>query len=195
MKPSREEKSITMSTERLRENVGLLSEQEVVQYMQELEEMMKQRDFLGGIRYATCKTQMDILSLHSINRYNLTLEQLEQKHAPLSVTLKQIEARLLPKIELKSGYGSNYLPGAGNYKNYTMLVAIANYSENPICNDRARFMINEDNSLQDKARVLKGEGSFMRALMLDTFAEAFKKADGSNRDALIQGLTKNEIEL
>jgi hypothetical protein len=99
------------------------------------------------------------------------------------------------KIELKSGYGSNYLPGAGNYKNYTMLVAIANYSENPICNDRARFMINEDNSLQDKARVLKGEGSFMRALMLDTFAEAFKKADGSNRKALIQGLTNNEIEL
>ena len=76
-----------------------------------------------------------------------------------------------------------------------MLVAIANYSENPICNDRARFMINEDNSLQDKARVLKGEGSFMRALMLDTFAEAFKKADGSNRKALIQGLTNNEIEL
>ena len=191
-------KSIKMSTERLRKNVGLLSEQEIVQYMQELEAIMEEGEYCtvtgNNQAYKTAKTQLHILSLHSINRYNLTLEQLEQKHAPLSVTLKQIEARLLPKIELKSGYGSNYLP-VGNYKNYTMLVAIANYSENEVCKDRAMFMLNEDNSLQDKARVLKGEGSFMIALMSDTFAEAFKKADGSNRKALIQGLTNNEIEL
>ncbi len=175
-------KSIKMSTERLRKNVGLLSEQEIVQYMQELEASFVGAKTVNNQAYKTAKTQLHILSLHSCNRYNATLVQLEEMHAP-------------KKIELKSGYGSNYLPGAGNYKNYTMLVAIANYSENPICNDRARFMINEDNSLQDKARVLKGEGSFMRALMLDTFAEAFKKADGSNRKALIQGLTNNEIEL
>ena len=178
-------KSIKMSTERLRKNVGLLSEQEIVQYMQELEAIMEEGEYCtvtgNNQAYKTAKTQLHILSLHSCNRYNATLVQLEEMHAP-------------KKIELKSGYGSNYLP-VGNYKNYTMLVAIANYSENPICNDRARFMINEDNSLQDKARVLKGEGSFMRALMLDTFAEAFKKADGSNRKALIQGLTNNEIEL
>jgi hypothetical protein len=172
-----------MSTERLRKNVGLLSEQEIVQYMQELEASFVGAKTVNNQAYKTAKTQLHILSLHSCNRYNLTLVQLEEKHKEPA------------KIELKSGYGSNYLPGAGNYKNYTMLVAIANYSENPICNDRARFMINEDNSLQDKARVLKGEGSFMRALMLDTFAEAFKKADGSNRKALIQGLTNNEIEL
>jgi len=176
-------KSIKMSTERLRKNVGLLSEQEIVQYMQELEASFVGAKTVNNQAYKTAKTQLHILSLHSCNRYNLTLVQLEEKHKEPA------------KIELKSGYGSNYLPGAGNYKNYTMLVAIANYSENPICNDRARFMINEDNSLQDKARVLKGEGSFMRALMLDTFAEAFKKADGSNRKALIQGLTNNEIEL
>jgi hypothetical protein len=179
-------KSIKMSTERLRENVGLLSEQEVVQYMQELEEIIMDIEKRGlvnkQVAFKTAKAQMDILSLHSCNRYNLTLVQLEEKHKEPA------------KIELKSGYGSNFLP-VGNYKNYTMLVAIANYSENPICNDRARFMINEDNSLQDKARVLKGEGSFMIALMSDTFAEAFKKADGSNRKALIQGLTNNEIEL
>jgi len=173
------------STQRLRENVGLLSEQEIVQYMHQLEAIMEEGEYCtvtgNNQQYKTAKTQLHILSLHSCNRYNSTLVQLEQSLAP-------------KKIELKSGYGSNYLP-VGNYKNYTMLVAIANYSENPICKDRALFMINEDNSLHDKARVLEGEGSFMRALMLDTFAEAFKKADGSNRKALIQGLTNNEIEL
>lgn len=171
--------SIKMSTERLRKNVGLLSEQEVVQYMQELEEIL-----IGGKRVAkqTAEAQMYILSLHSCNRYNLTLVQLEEKH------------KVPAKIELKSGFGNDYMP-AGDYKNYTLLVAIANYSDNEICNSRARFMLDENNSLEDKQRIYRGEGSFMQAVMGSTFAEAYKKGDGSNRKALIQGLTNNEIEL
>ena len=171
--------TIKMSTERLRKNVGLLSEQEVVQYMQELEQIMKE-DF--GKRFKTAKAQMHILSLHSCNRYNLTLVQLEEKHKEPA------------KIELKSGFGNDYMP-AGDYKNYTLLVAIANYSDNEICEARARFMLDENNSLEDKQRIYRGEGSFMQAVMGSTFAEAYKKGDGSNRKALIQGLTNNEIEL
>ena len=88
----------------------------------------------------------------------------------------------------------DYLP-AGNYKNYTLLVAIANYSDNEICSSRARFMLDENVSLEDKKRVYQGEGSFMSAVIGGTFTEAYKKADGSNRKALIEGLTNNEIEL
>ena len=178
--------SIKMSTERLRKNVGLLSEQELVQYMQELEAIMEEGEYCTvtgkNQRYKTSQTQMQILSLHSCNRYNLTLVQLEEKHQEPA------------KIELKSGFGNDYLP-AGDYKNYTLLVAIANYSDNEICNSRARFMLDENNSLEDKQRIYRGEGSFMQAVMGSTFAEAYKKGDGSNRKALIQGLTNNEIEL
>ena len=178
--------SIKMSTERLRKNVGLLSEQEVVQYMQELEEILMDIEKRGlvnkEVAFKTAKAQMQILSLHSCNRYNLTLVQLEEKHKEPA------------KIELKSGFGNDYMP-AGDYKNYTLLVAIANYSDNEICNSRARFMLDENNSLEDKQRIYRGEGSFMQAVMGSTFAEAYKKGDGSNRKALIQGLTNNEIEL
>ena len=184
-------KSIKMSTERLRENVGLLSEQEVVQYMQELEEILMDIEKRGlvnkEVAFKTAKAQMQILSLHSCNRYNLTLVQLEEKH---QVFISKEPA----KIELKSGFGNDYLP-VGDYKNYTLLVAIANYSDNEICESRARFMLDENNSLEDKQRIYRGEGSFMQAVMGSTFAEAYKKADGSNRKALIQGLTNNEIEL
>lgn len=168
--------SIKMSTERLRKNVGLLSEQEVVQYMQELEEII-----IGGKRVPkqTAEAQMYILSLHCINRFKMTLSELEAKNN---------------RIKLKLGYGADYLP-AGNYKNYTLLVAIANYSDNEICSSRARFMLDENVSLEDKKRVYQGEGSFMSAVIGGTFTEAYKKADGSNRKALIEGLTNNEIEL
>ena len=77
-------KSIKMSTERLRKNVGLLSEQELVQYMQELEEILMDIDRKGISKQRSTirlhKAQMHILSLHSCNRYNLTLVQLEEKH-------------------------------------------------------------------------------------------------------------------
>ena len=175
--------SIKMSTERLRKNVGLLSKQEVVQYMQELEEILMhiEKNKLVNKRVArqTAEAQMYILSLHCINRFKMTLSELEKKNS---------------RIKLKLGYGADYLP-AGNYKNYTLLVAIANYSDNEICSSRARFMLDENVSLEDKKRVYQGEGSFMSAVIGGTFTEAYKKADGSNRKALIEGLTNNEIEL
>jgi len=175
--------SIKMSTERLRKNVGLLSEQELVQYMQELEAIMEEGEYCTvtgkNQGYKTSQTQMHILSLHCLNRFKMTLSELEKKNS---------------RIKLKLGYGADYLP-AGNYKNYTLLVAIANYSDNEICSSRARFMLDENVSLEDKKRVYQGEGSFMSAVIGGTFTEAYKKADGSNRKALIEGLTNNEIEL
>lgn len=98
------------------------------------------------------------------------------------------------KIKLKSGYTSGYLP-FGTYKNYTLLVAVANYSDNDVCNSNARFYLSEDVSAEDKKRRLQGEGGFMTAVCTKDFAEAFKRADGGNIYALIQGLTNNEIEL
>ena len=99
------------------------------------------------------------------------------------------------KIKLKEGYGQGFMPVGVSYTNYTMLVAIANYSDNDVCKGNAELMLDKDVSLERKIKVLWGMGGFMRAVCTEDFALAWNRADGSNREALIQGLTNNEIEL
>jgi hypothetical protein len=99
------------------------------------------------------------------------------------------------KIELKSGFSTGYLPEGITYKNYTMLVAIANYSENGSCVSTATALLDEDNDLAKKRGQLAFTGGFMRAVAMGSFADALKKADYKNRQALIKGLELNEIEL
>ena len=99
------------------------------------------------------------------------------------------------KIKLRSGFPQGYLPQGITYKNYTMLVAIANYSDNNSCSGTASTMVEEIASMETKERLLTGLGGFMTAICRGTFAEAWNRADGSNRKALIEGLTNNEIEL
>ena len=99
------------------------------------------------------------------------------------------------KIELKSYFSNGYLPKDCSYKNYTMIVAIANYSENPVCKHQARGLLEEGLDVQHKENYLKRCGSFMSAICTKDFATAWNRADGSNREALIQGLKNNEIEL
>lgn len=98
-------------------------------------------------------------------------------------------------IKVKEGYSFNYLPSSVSYKNYTMLVAIANYSENEICRDRARFYLDEDNLVKDKEFMMENEGGFMTSVCFGDFTRAYRNADGSNRKALIKGLETNTIEL
>jgi hypothetical protein len=90
---------------------------------------------------------------------------------------------------------NGYLPKECGYKNYTMLVAIYNYSENSVCKGNAEAMLDAEFSVARKEQVLWGMGGFMRAICTEDFAGAWKRADGSNREALIKGLTNNEIEL
>lgn len=102
------------------------------------------------------------------------------------------------KIELKSGYGQGYMPLGVSYKNYTMLVAIANYSKNGVCYQTAMQMLDEDKSLEkyhSKISLMQGMGGFMHAVCTEDFALAWRRADGSNRDALLEALKNNEIEL
>ena len=99
------------------------------------------------------------------------------------------------KIKLRSGWTKGYLPEGVSYKNYTMLVAIANYSDNSSCYGTAHTLIEEVASIERKEQIVRGLGGFMTAVCRGTFAEAWNRADGSNREALIQGLTNNEIEL
>ena len=102
------------------------------------------------------------------------------------------------KIQLKTGYSNGYLPEDVTYKNYTMLVAIANYSKNGVCVSNAKAMLDttiSDVRTAEKKRLMDGMGSFMHAVCVSDFAMAWRRADGSNREALIQGLTNNEIEL
>jgi hypothetical protein len=106
------------------------------------------------------------------------------------------------KIELKSGYGQGYMPLGVSYKNYTMLVAIANYSKNGVCYQTAMQMLSEEargGSLEgrtaEKKLLMQGMGGFMHAVCTEDFALAWKRADGSNRDALLEALKNNEIEL
>ena len=101
----------------------------------------------------------------------------------------------MTKIKLKSGFGRGYLPTETTYKNYTMLVAIANYSDNGSCCGTAHTLIEEVASIERKEQLVDGLGGFMTAICRGTFAEAWKRADHSNRKALIEGLTNNEIEL
>jgi len=102
------------------------------------------------------------------------------------------------KIELKSGYGQGYMPLGVSYKNYTMLVAIANYSKNGVCNSDAMQMLDEDKSLEkyhSKISLMQGMGGFMHAVCTGDFALAWNRADGSNKEALLEALKNNEIEL
>ena len=102
------------------------------------------------------------------------------------------------KIKLRSGFPNGYLPQGITYKNYTMLVAIANYSKNGVCVSNAKAMLDttiSDVRTAEKKRLMDGMGSFMHAVCVSDFAMAWRRADGSNREALIQGLTNNEIEL
>jgi hypothetical protein len=102
------------------------------------------------------------------------------------------------KIKLKEGYPQGYLPQGVAYTNYTMLVAIANYSKNLVCVSNAKAMLDttiSDVRTAEKKRLMDGMGSFMHAVCVSDFAMAWRRADGSNREALIQGLTNNEIEL
>jgi len=107
------------------------------------------------------------------------------------------------KIKLKSGYGQGYLPQGVSYTNYTMLVAIANYSKNDVCVSNAKAMLDEDMRddwepdvrTAEKKRLMDGMGSFMHAVCVSDFAMAWRRADQSNREALLEGLTNNEIEL
>ena len=102
------------------------------------------------------------------------------------------------KIKLKEGYPQGYLPQGVAYTNYTMLVAIANYSKSGVCVSNAKAMLDttiSDVRTAEKKRLMDGMGSFMHAVCVSDFAMAWRRADGSNREALIQGLTNNEIEL
>lgn len=99
------------------------------------------------------------------------------------------------KIELKSGFSTGYLPEGVTYKNYTMLVAIANYSENGSCVSTATGLLDEDNDMAKKRGLLAMTGGFMSAVARGDFATAWNRADGSNRKALLKGLENLEIEL
>lgn len=99
------------------------------------------------------------------------------------------------KIKLRSGFPQGYLPEGITYKNYTMLVAIANYSDNGSCCGTAHTLIEEVASIERKEQLVDGLGGFMTAICRGTFTEAWKRADHLNRKALIEGLTNNEIEL
>jgi len=99
------------------------------------------------------------------------------------------------KIELKSGFSTGYLPDGVTYKNYTMLVAIANYSENGSCVGTATALLDEDNDLEKKRSLLATAGGFMSAVARGDFATAWNRADYKNRQALLKGLENLEIEL
>ena len=107
------------------------------------------------------------------------------------------------KIGLRCGYDKDFLPEGVTYKNYTMLVAIANYSKNGLCVNNAMQMIDEDMrddlepdvSTAQKKRLMDGMGGFMHAVCTGDFALAWNRADGSNREALLEALKNNEIEL
>ncbi len=99
------------------------------------------------------------------------------------------------KIELKSGFSTGYLPEGVTYKNYTMLVAIANYSENGSCVSTATGLLDEDNDIAKKRGLLATTGGFMSAAARGDFATAWNRADYKNREALLKGLENLEIEL
>ena len=98
------------------------------------------------------------------------------------------------KVELKSSYPNSFLPKNVNYTNYSMLVAIANYSNNAICKHQANVLVSETESLDVKNRVSKSLGGFMYDVCFGKFGKVYQKADNGNRKALIEALQNNEID-
>ena len=98
------------------------------------------------------------------------------------------------KNSMKSGYTHEYLP-FGDYRNYTMLLSIATFSDNEACSGSAKFFLDEDITSSEKHARVGGEGSFMHEVCKGTFDMAYKRADQGNREALILGLIHNIIEM
>jgi hypothetical protein len=106
-----------------------------------------------------------------------------------------METKEQNKIELKYGFTKGFLPEGVTYKNYTMLVALANYSYNKSVASDCRRLVSDDVELKDKEQILRMCGGFLHKACTKTFADAWNHADSSNREALIKGLSNNEIEL
>ena len=82
-----------------------------------------------------------------------------------------------------------------NYKAYTMIVAIANYSNNELCRERCRWILENENDIELKQKITSTDGSFMTAVYLGDFSRAYRLADDSNRKALGIALYKGELEI
>jgi hypothetical protein len=100
------------------------------------------------------------------------------------------------KIELKSGFSTGYLPEGVTYKNYTMLVAIANYSENGSCVSTATGLLDEDNDIAKK----RGTSGYYWWLYVSCWHVVTLRLRGTEQitrtgQALLKGLENLEIEL
>ena len=82
-----------------------------------------------------------------------------------------------------------------DFKGFTMLEVLAQYSTNDMCKGRAMVYIDEAIDVDVKASMKSGEGGFMSAVLRGDLLEALKRADECNYEALIKGLTNKEIEL
>jgi len=81
------------------------------------------------------------------------------------------------------------------YHNYTMLVAIANYIDNPSIIARAKFYLDPDVDNDEKIHTMSGEGSFMSAILFNDFIIAYQRGSEGSQDALVQGLANREISM
>ena len=85
------------------------------------------------------------------------------------------------KIKLRDGFPQGYLPQGITYKNYTMLVAIANYSENSSCCGTAHTLIEEVASIERKNQLVDGLGGFMTAICRGLEQSRPLQSQGTNR--------------
>lgn len=93
----------------------------------------------------------------------------------------------------KLDFISNKL-GLKNYQAYTLLLAVANYSENELCKGRALMYLSDEQTPEYKNYCMSGEGSFMHAVCRGDLLDALKKSDGSNRAALAEAIKNDEID-
>jgi hypothetical protein len=96
-----------------------------------------------------------------------------------------------------------------NYRAYTLVRAIAKYSDNPVCNPQALEMLelgknagfeNLAFEIRKESMIIAGNitrqsGSFMSAIYQGDFKKAWSRADMGNKEALWTALGNDEIEL
>jgi hypothetical protein len=98
-----------------------------------------------------------------------------------------VEPYTIPTHQNLQGWGLSY-------EGYALLCAIANYSHGHI-QDRAKFYLSGDVSVEEKKLYKSGDGGFMSAILRGDLLDAWWKASETHRDALNRAIFQGEIQL
>ena len=93
-----------------------------------------------------------------------------------------------------TAYVPSYIQDLFEYKAYSMLIAIGNYSTNDYTKSRAIYYLMDNGELDYKRHMIEGEGGFMSAVLRGDLLLALRRADEGGYQALCEALTNRELD-